>query len=461
MRVSRIRGLAGAAGAILALLALGSPSAGASPFHQLVPGAFAQAPTTAQCRALLRMACYQPRQLQQAYDMKPLYKAGLTGRGKTIVLVDSFGSPTIKRDLATFDLAFHLSPPPSFRIIQPVGRIPRYRRTNFERGEWATETTLDVEYAHAMAPGANILLVETPVDETIGVKGFPPMIRAENYVIDHGLGDVISQSFGTAEETFPSRRSIYALRSAYFNPLAHRVTVVSASGDGGATAESAFDTSNGDVNYFPFRVSSWPATDPLVTSVGGTQLHLAAKPTRTRPDSVWNDTTTSSGPNAAGGGVSRVFARPSYQNAVARIVGAARGTPDVSMSAATRGAALVYMSTTNYADGLDGPAFHLIGGTSEAAPLFAGIVAVADQLAGHDLGLLNPALYAIGDGPGSPLTDITAGNNSVFGTQQLAPVKGRSFTVHGYDAVPGYDLASGLGTADGTRLISALAGRPG
>ena len=393
--------------------------------------------------------------------MGPLYKAGLTGKGRTIVLVDSFGSPRIKNDLATFDHVFHLPAPPSFGIIQPAGAVPRYSRTNFDRGEWAIETTLDVEYAHAMAPGANILLVETPVDETVGVKGFPPMIKAENYVIDHRLGDVISQSFGTAEETFPSRRSIYALRGSYFNALVHRITVLSASGDSGATGESAIDTSDGASNYFPFRVASWPSTDPLVTSVGGTQVHLSRKRTRTRPDSVWNDTTRSSGPYAGGGGVSRVFRRPSYQNAVAGTVGSARGTPDVSMSAAVQGAALVYMSVVNSADGLDGPSFHLIGGTSEATPLFAAIVAIADQAAGHDLGWLNPALYAIGDGPGSPLTDITAGNNSVFGTQQLAPLKGRRFTVHGFEAVPGYDLASGLGTADGARLVRALAGFPG
>ncbi|MBV9809322.1 MAG: S53 family peptidase [Solirubrobacterales bacterium] len=406
------------------------------------------------------MACYRPGQFQHAYDMNPLYRAGLTGKGRTIVLVDSFGSPKIKNDLATFDHVFHLPAPPSFRVIQPAGAVPRYKRTNFERGEWAIETTLDVEYAHAMAPGANIVLVETPVDETIGVKGFPSMIKAENYVIDHRLGDVISQSFGTAEETFPSRRSIYALRSAYFNALVHRVTVLSASGDAGATDESAIDTSDGDSNYFPFRVDSWPATDPLVTAVGGTRLRLR-KRARTRPDSVWNDTTRSGGPAASGGGVSRVFERPSYQNAVAGTVGGARGTPDVSMSAAVKGAALVYISVVNYADGLVGPSFALVGGTSEATPLFAGIVAIADQAAGHDLGLLNPALYAIGDGPGSPLTDITAGNNSVFGTQQLARVKGRRFTVHGFRAVPGYDLASGLGTADGARLVRALAGFPG
>jgi subtilase family serine protease len=155
------------------------------------------------------------------------------------VLVDSFGSPTIRGDLRTFDQAFNLPAPPSFRIIQPAGAVPQYDPTNYDMGGWAFETTLDVEYAHAMAPGANILLVETPVDETLGVQGFPQMIEAENYVINHHLGDVISQSFGATEETFPNAGSIYALRSAYLNALIHRVTVLSASGDGGATDDSA------------------------------------------------------------------------------------------------------------------------------------------------------------------------------------------------------------------------------
>ena len=98
-----------------------------------------------------------------------------------------------------------------------------------------------------------------------------------------------------------------------------------------------------------------------------------------------------------------------------------------------------------------GPAFYIVGGTSEAAPQFAGIVAIADQAAGHDLGLLNPRLYAIGaGGPGLP--DITTGNNTVTFNQN-----GRTFTVRGYNAVPGYDMASGLGGIDAAKLVAQLA----
>ncbi len=439
------------------MLFCGASAAVASPDHWMVPKHFAQEPTTEACLTSIGIACYQPGQLQQAYDMNPLYRQGLTGRGKTIVLVDSFGSPTIKSDLATFDQENNLPAPPSFQIIQPAGAVPPFDPNNFDMGGWGFETSLDVEYAHSMAPGANILLVETPVDETLGVQGFPEIVEAENYVINHHLGDVISQSFGATEQTFPSKFSILALRSAYFNALVHRVTVLSASGDGGATDDSALDTSDGAANYYPFRVNSWPSSDPLVTSVGGTQLHLDANGNRTAADNVWNDTALFGGPAAGGGGVSTVFDRPFFQNGLGRIVGGARGTPDISMSAAVDGGVVVYIGYTSVAYGLT-PGWYIVGGTSEASPVFSGIVAIADQAAHHDLGWLDPTLYALGDGSRSGITDITLGNNSVSGTQALPPVAGEPFSVTGFNAVPGYDLASGLGTADGARLVSELAG---
>jgi subtilase family serine protease len=435
----------------------GSVPATAAPYHSFVPYRFAQPPTTADCISKLGIACYQPFQLQQAYDMNPLYQAGLTGRGKTIVLVDSYGSPTIRSDLKTFDQETSLPAPPSFKIIHPAGAIPPYDPTNYDMGGWAFETSLDVEYAHTMAPGANILLVETPVDETLGLQGFPQIVEAENYVINHHLGDVISQSFGATEQTFPSKRSILDLRSSYFNALAHRVTVLSASGDGGATNASAYDPNTGAVNWYPFRVDSWPSSDPLVTSVGGTQLHLNANGNRTAPDNVWNDQALFDDPAAGGGGLSTVFSRPFFQNGVRGVVGRARGNPDVSMSAAVNGGVDIYIGYTNTAYGVS-PGWWIVGGTSEATPVFSGIVAIADQAAHHDLGWLNPTLYSLGEGSRSGIVDITAGDNSVSGTQQLPPVAGQTFSVQGFNAVPGYDLASGLGTADGAGLVAALAG---
>ena len=277
---SRGRGFLAPFGAVV-VSACAAQAASADPFHIAVPHRFAQPPTTAQCEAPppvgAGVACYNPAQFEQAYNLNPLYHRGLDGAGKTIVIVDSFGSPTITNDLAQFDSDNGLPAPPSFKIIAPDGPIPAYDPTDGDMGGWAIETSLDVEYSHAIAPGANILLVETPVSETEGVTGFPQIVEAENYVIDHHLGDVISQSFGATEETFPNARSIYDLRGAYLNAFAHRVTVLGASGDGGATDEALDET-----DFYPFRVNSWPSSDPLVTSVGGTQLHLDANGNRPR-----------------------------------------------------------------------------------------------------------------------------------------------------------------------------------
>ena len=404
---------------------------------------WAQPPSTGQCIKTTGFACYRPSQFQQAYDLKPLYARHLNGRGRTIILVNSFGSPTIRRDLATFDKAFGLPAPPSFKVLQPVGKVPPFDPHNATMVGWAEETSLDVQYSHAMAPGANIVLLETPVAETEGTVGFPQMIAAENYAINHHLGDVISQSFAATEQTFPSVRSIMRLRSAYFNALAHHVTVLASTGDTGAT-----DYSNAaGTRLYTHRVVAWPASDPLVTAAGGLQLHLNGKGDRTLPDNVWNESYLFGDATAASGGRSAVFARPSYQNSVRGIVGLHRGVPDVSLSASVNGGALVFMSFK----GLPGPAFYIIGGTSEASPSFAGIVAIADQAAGHDLGLLNPRLYAIGSG-GPGLPDITIGNNTVTFTQN-----GRTRTVRGYNAVPGYDMASGLGGIDAAKLVAQLA----
>jgi subtilase family serine protease len=425
-------------------------TAAAQPLHVLYSHRFAQPPTTADCETSIGIACYSPNQYQQAYDMNPLYNAGLDGKGRTIVLVDSFGSPTIQSDLKQFHQDFGLSAPPNFDIITPAGTPPKFDPNDSDMVNWAVETSLDVEYAHAMAPGANILLVETPVSETEGTVGFPEIVAAETFVINHNLGDVISQSFGATEPTFPSAQSIFNLRGAIFNALAHRVTVLGASGDGGPT-----DLDTDLMDYFPFRVNSWPSSDPLVTSVGGTKMHLDADGNRLAPDNVWNDTALLGGPAASGGGRSAVFGRPFYQNGVANATHGARGTPDISMSAAVDGAALVYMSF----GGLSGPGYYLIGGTSEASPLFSGVVAVADQAAGHRLGLLNPTLYALGGRGNSGIQDVQGGNTTVQFKNSIQ-FPGRH-TVRGFAADRGYDLATGLGTADGARLVKQLTGGGG
>jgi subtilase family serine protease len=399
------------------------------------------------------VACYEPSQIQAAYNLQPLYQGGVTGRGTTIVIVDSFGSPTIASDLGTFDKTFSLPAPPSLKVIQPAGKVPAYDPTNSDMVGWAGETTLDVEYAHTIAPGANILLVETPVSETEGVTGFPQIVEAENYVVNHHLGDVISQSFGATEQTFPNAKTLGSLRSAYENAAAHHVTVTAATGDSGVA-----DVGLDETTYYLHPVVSWPPSDPLVTAVGGTQLHLNASGQHTAPDSVWNDTYNvatqqfifgDNGPNplATSGGKSIYFSRPSYQDGVKSVVGSSRGLPDISMSGACNGAVDVYQSFAGEPAG-----WYPTCGTSESTPLFSGIVALADQVAGHSLGLINPALYQLSAEHARGVVDVTSGNNTVSFTQG-----GKSYTIKGYSATKGYDLASGVGTVNGAYFVPELA----
>ena len=307
-------------------------------------------PSTSTCERSMGVACYEPAQIQRAYDLGPLFKAGTNGKGQTIVIVDSFGSPTIGHDLSVFDRTFGLPAPPSFTVIHPAGAIPPYEATADREG-WAGETTVDVEYAHTMAPGASILLVETPTSEDEGTSGFPQIVAAELYVINHHLGGVISQSFGATEQTFPTAQALLALRTAYIDAAetTNNVTVLDASGDFGAA-----DVGPDGSTFYDFPVTSWPDSDPLLTAVGGTELHLDAEGNRTSPDTVWNDTYDAASdryagggdpnPLASGGGKSIIFERPSYQDGVPRIVGQHRGVPDVSMSAACDGAVDTYQS---------------------------------------------------------------------------------------------------------------------
>lgn len=435
-----------AAGVVTAFLAAAT-AASAIPFHINPAGSrdLATPPTTDFCLQNLGIHCYQPAQLEKAYNLTALHNAGVDGRGETIVIVDSFGSPTIANDLHVFDQTFGLPDPPNLTIRQDAGPVPPFDPTNSDMTGWAEETTLDVEWAHVFAPGAKILLEETPVSETEGVTGFPEIVKAENFVIRHHLGDVISQSFGATEQTFPSKQSVLDLRSAYLNAAAHHVTVLASSGDDGAT-----DAELNGSDLFPFRVDSWPSTDPLVTSVGGTMLTLDDNGNRLAPDVVWNDF-DSVGGGAGGGGLSTIFTRPLFQTGVRNVVGGARGTPDISLSAAVDGAVVLYFSFIPANVG-----YHLVGGTSEASPEFSGVVAMADQLAHHSLGTINGALYALGaiHNPITGVVDVTQGNNT-FGP--FTNSDGTTHTVVGFDAGPGYDLASGNGTVNAAKFVPALA----
>jgi subtilase family serine protease len=382
-----------------------------------------------------------PTQIRAAYDLWPLYKKRINGSTQTIVIVDSFGSPTITSDLAYFDKYFHLPAPPSFRVIQPAGKVPPYHASNNNRSGWAAETTLDVEWSHVMAPDASIVLVETPTSENEGTTGFPQIVKAEKYALRHKLGQVISQSFAATEQTF-SPKSDYAairnLRGAYELASNDHVTVLAATGDEGATSYKY-----NMVDEYTTPAVSWPATDPLVTAIGGTQLNLRGGGARNSPDVAWND---------SGGGKSIVFGRPSYQNSVLGVTGRHRAVPDISMDASCRSSVAIYGSFYGGHSGEWSP----ICGTSLATPLFAGIVALAYQYArqhgGHALGLINPAIYQIEARHEPGVVDITKGNNSKTVKNGGSPQK-----VKGFSARRGYDLVTGVGTVNAAYFVPELA----
>jgi subtilase family serine protease len=438
-------------------------------------------PTQAQCNSAGRR-CFNPHSTQASYNLAPLYAAGHDGRGVTIAIVDSYGSDTIAHDLHVYDQAFSLLPMCGEEGVTCSSGMPTFSQLHLQgspatkappggsngtglenKSAWALEVSLDVETAHAIAPMANILLVTTPNAETLGVQGFPTMMDAEQYVVDHHLASVISQSFASAEDAFGSFQSLQTLRHAYIAAAANGVTVLGSSGDGG-TANSQkqppkiFPT-------IPFPTVEWPASDPLVTGVGGTYLCTDATNTTARVvDSASPPGACRNNPGVAevgwidsGGGFSHVFSKPGYQNTLpagSTPIGAMRGVPDVALQASSRTGALVYLTLPP--DGLSGlicgsapcsTGWYDIGGTSLSCPQWAGLVAIADQINGGGLGLLNPGLYKIGASPSryaSDFYDVTVGNNQTVAS------------ISGYSATIGWDPVTGLGTPNAAVLVPDL-----
>jgi len=423
-------------------------------------------PTEAACIAIGRR-CFTPTAMQNSYNLGPLYAANEDGRGVTIAIIDSFGNPNMASDLANFNTQMGLphmcgepqaacgAGIPTFTHVYWNGKTqvksppPGSNGTGQQnRDAWTLETALDVEWAHAMAPMANILNVTTNPAETLGVQGFPTMMNAEQFIVDNHQATVISQSFAAAEESFGSTQSLLNLRHAFISAAANGVTVLASSGDFGTANPGKTPTPN--PSTFPFPTVNWPASDPLVTGVGGT--YLCTNPvTGAGIDSTDPPANCDVSPAVreigwidSGGGFSHIFAKPAYQDTLpggSTPIGAMRGVPDVAFQASSRTGPLVY----DTAPGAGG--WFIVGGTSCSAPQWAGLVAIADQIAGHGLGLINPTLYkiAISASYGMDFFDVTTGNN------QTNP------SVPGYPATTGWDPVTGLGTPNAASLVPALA----
>ena len=371
--------------------------------------------------------CYSPYQIHHAYNMQPLLDNNINGQRSTIVIIDAFQSPTILRDLKLFDKLFHLSNP-NLTIIAPDGLTP-FDPNNPNQVGWAGEITLDLEWAHAIAPAADIVLVLARSDADAA------LLSATKYAVDNNLGDVISQSFGEGEACADPK--ILAAEHRVFQAATEKgITLFAASGDQGA----AQPTCNGS-SYF--LSASTPASDPLVTAVGGTYLNADVRKGTYIGEATWNDQY-----GVSGGGFSTIYHRPSYQKGIAAINPAGRGVPDVTYNGDVNGGVLTVWSS--YGPKAT-PNIFIFGGTSAGSPQWAGIIALADQVKGGRLGFINGALYALGqsNNASSYFHDITVGTNTFISTD----ANGNPVAVHGYDTSISWDAVTGWGTPDVANLI--------
>jgi subtilase family serine protease len=419
-----------------------TPAVGAHPKWAYLGGADAQPNLTVfscQTRPITSplSSCYGPDQIQRAYGIKPFLDNGQNGAGRTIVIIDAYGSPTITSDLALFDSAFNL-PAPNFTTINMPGLAP-FDPNDANQVGWSAETSLDVEWAHAVAPGANIVLVVAKSNNDSDI------LDATQYVLDHNLGDVVSQSFGEGEQCMDP--ALLARQHEIFDGLSAKgVTLFASSGDSGA-AQPNCDGSDG-----LFKAASTPASDPDVTGVGGTQLNASqvviSGGVITNPggayigETTWNEGVGSAG----GGGFSVLFKRPDFQAPIVKDSNM-RAVPDVAYNAAVQGGVIAFWSVL-----VPGGAFRF-GGTSAGAPQWAGLIAIADQLAGGRVGNINKTLYKLGKkNQGAYFHDVTTGDNSVA-TDPSTP----GTPITGFSATGGFDEATGWGSPIAGALLPAIA----
>lgn len=412
---------------------------------------------------------YQPAEIRTAYNLDALYSAGIDGSGETIVIVDAYGSPTIAEDLHAFSTIYGL---PDANLT--VAKAPGLAGSPQNNG-WDGETTLDVEWAHAVAPGANIALVVATARASLD--------EAINYAVVHHLGNTISNSWSTLEG-FGNPAQLERVNRILQMAAAQGIDVNFSSGDNGDEVLNA-----------GFQTVDFPASSPYATGVGGTSLAL-------NPDNTiafqtgWGTNLTRIADNAAsgnapsdpplslgfqfgaGGGASLTFARPSFQAGLG-VPGSTRLVPDVAMLADPyTGVEIIQTVNGQLSVGV-------IGGTSLAAPLFSGVMALAAQKAGHGLGQAAALVYGLPAGAVADVVPYGSADNvsgtinaTPYSADQLAAPLGNTTTYYsafynspfstrwfvitfGTDSslvtAPGWDNVTGVGTPDGANFVNAIA----
>ena len=324
-----------------------------APLATVIPAATSSSTPVEACETnpFDSFVCYGPTAVRSAYGLNNLINSGLDGTRQTIVILNAYGSPSAADDLKGFDARFGLPNPPSFNVVKMPG-TPDFDVSNGSMLGWALETSLDVQWAHAIAPNAKIVLVEA-ASNTAG-----DLLTALNYAIDRRLGDVISLSFGVSElslTTADGQAAVQAWEQAFKRARRSRITIVAAAGDSGST-----NVADDLGNVFSAPNVNYPASSPNVLSVGGTSLRVgiggSADPNGAYiGETVWNGT-----PNmvvGGGGGISTLFRRPDYQDDLPsqtrRMLGNHRGVPDVAFGADPLSGFLVYVGGLGIVDPSD------------------------------------------------------------------------------------------------------------
>lgn len=452
-RPGTVSGLATAIGLVLFAAACTSApaasDAGSTASATSTPGASSTAspsggPTT-DCDSVA--TCYTPQQLQVAYGIRPLLDRGIDGQGETVVLpelAESRVNPPLvtdmRQDMAAFDSLYHL----------PAARMRVDSTLTGARSPWLAfgEEVLDVEMVHALAPDATLVILLLP---TNSLDNTTNTVSAAVDALRRGSaeGGVLSISAASqiGGEHCVTRAQADSVNAALQTAASRHVTVVAASGDIGAVAEpcDVYAALAGTGTFTPVKEVNLLASDPLVLGAGGTSLTASHTTGAWQAETAFGLADGSAGSpfQASGGGFSRLFSRPGYQDGV-RGIGTTRGVPDVAADASGRVDLGMVLRNGSWSMIRDG------GGTSASAPIWAALIALADQYAGRHLGFVNTAIYQIARGPHyhQAFHDITAGNS----TAEFPPT-----TITGYQAGAGWDPVTGWGSPDAQVLVPLLA----
>jgi subtilase family serine protease len=366
------------------------------------------------------------------YNVGALWKQGIDGAGVTMAVLEGWDFPGIAKTVAGFDKSLGL-PNPQIQTIFPNGPLPAKCPPGMVKlgsygscSAWQGELTLDVIAAHLMAPYAKIVISATPadsqqVDPPEYNVAMPEMMKALEVISSQHLANVISISDGSGETTYSAGKAEITTQDAgELSAAAAGIPVIVGTGDCGVVQNLAIANNQcGNTSPGP-DTAAWDDS-PWVTALGGSVPNLTSTGQKAGPDPVWHV----AGIFSEGAGYSAVFSRPSYQNGVASITNSPmRSVPDITMDASD--------------------------GTSQSAPLFNGVLALATQINKGNIGPVNPVLYKVLGPAGvkAGIEDVISGNNSVM--------NGSKVIVPGFTAAKGFDVATGWGTLDASRFVPSL-----